>query len=462
MRRMMFIGFSSMALVAACGPQVEVRTERVGCTSNAQCDDGSEATDDYCSVSDGVCNHVRMVATACMNDRQCDDHDDQTTDRCDTVTGICQHSRFVPAYDPASPERQDAAMICEDARCAPPASGPYAEVMWAVRCGVHVQRESWMETGYPLWIHLHRIGTLDRIRIAPQLRVGSQLDRYSVRLRMNEERSTPVAVRELSVAEIQRGFEIGIGSVPRLQGWDDDLWIMLDLQPVGDAQSRTIQWALPTGGLTDAETDADLVPCLTVGEFMTVPRHGFLHLQEDGMTVQCAGSVRQLDIPYTDEMPSGLFRTQSDPAVTYVNTQTPPTTVTFQGLRGFMDWFQPNTVCAQVSVYPDSVIRRLPDRHTTVGVRPGVAVVWHDAENVRHYGMADRDWVIRDIGTGAGTARTLMGVCTRFNADWAVDCALDLDPLVGISPYRMVPTDPNADPGVETQRESIEQYFQLR
>lgn len=460
---------SLFVVCAACAERVRTVTtiEERGCAADLACEDRDPATMDRCDLATGFCKHERVVERVvergCETMRDCDDHDAVTVDAC--VNRVCHHViDRTAAFDPASPERQNAAFLCEEPlpRCME-SPGPKFDLDPVIRCSQAFQRELWNENGYLFWVRLLDLGGLARARIRPQLRVGRPDDIYTVSLRMNDVRSEPIFVRRMTVQEIGRGIEIDLGT-ERMPGLRDFVTAYFWFQPSDETMSRTIQWALPERGVEDAsEGGRPLGGCLTVGRFTQVPAHGFLRLQESARGPQCVGRLRIVDRGLTVTMANGIavpiMRTESDPTLFYYNPFLPRgEAVDFRTMGEFVDWIHPETACAFSTVVADGFREGLPTRHRSLGVRPGVSVVWRDASGLVHHGTAERNFALQDRGTGYPSYRSF-GSCTRYNPlprFGEFRCSLDVTDVLGS--YRTVMTMENA-PIRTALIESPDDYF---
>jgi hypothetical protein len=427
-----------------------------GCTSTADCDDGNAMTVDACV--DAVCNHTRVVMSGCTTFMDCDDSDPASVDTC--VGAVCNHSRDVIAhFDPSTSERQDVFSLCERQPSCDPGDG--LTVRMPSQC--LGRRDPWNEFGYPIAISIPDLPPASRrLQIRPQMRVGDPTDLFRVTVRLNEFFSSPVIVRDMTGHELE-DVGIMVDYVPPAVDWmPHDVIISLDFVNVDAYRSRALQWAIPPGGVTNIVTGADLNPCLQVSVFVDVPEHGILRLTSAAGTElpQCVGTVRGPDSRTMGaRVPDGLFRTVSDPRLYFAATFGPtPTLFRFDTLRELVDWWAifeddpitqwtPSTMCANAAVYQDIVLVNALTEFwiETVGARPGTPVTWLDTTTgTQHYGFADRNWTLLDIGAFS-PAPTSPGRCSTYDAvpsrmsGFDYNCWLDLQ---GWSyRYTLMPTD---------------------
>lgn len=360
----------------------------------------------------------------------------------------------VRSYDPASPDRQDARSLCEMPVSCDNGTGPSVSLPFS-QCTA--QRAAWNEHGYSLWIILNRPPAgLTRLHIAPQLRAGEPTDRFRVTIRrLFQDDGPPLLVLEGSGDALElNGFTINVAP-PTTGAWEaEHVRVSIDfVDPVG-FRSRALQWALPPGSVTNADTHENLIPCLQVGQYMDTPDHGILHLTEDGTTgePQCSGTVRRLDsipTPY----PEGLIRSETRPRLYYASSRSAPQLliIRFETLREFSSWIKtpdhPSTICANVLVLPDAMLLQLLTTWTNeaVGSRPGSPVSWLDGTSLRtHFGIADRRWTIRDIGTDSDAILSNFecGPYNTYTGRTDSDCWVDLQNR--ITSYTIVPANPAA------------------
>lgn len=455
-------------LVCGCGgTTTEIRTERVGCMSDVECDDQEEDTSDWCEPESGICNHERAVATSCNDFEECDDGNPASVDRC--VDGVCHHDHETNVFDPAAPERQDAQLICEQPvqGCSWPQDQPYAEVSFFARC--FNDRLLWNEDGYPFLVGFHNFEQTRTLRVRPQLRVGDPRDRYVVTVVLNSLLTEPVLTAEMSVSEIEAGLEIIVD--PAEIQFSYDAVIFMTLQPVGTVLSRSIQWGLPADGVIDIDTGETLTTCLSVGEFMDVPEHGFLHLGEgpNGEPV-CDGEVVQADY---DALAEGWVREQSNPRIYYAGTMVYPARIfSFATLRELLEWVYLiqgrsyrfggaySYLCGGIGVVPDGSIAEAEYERENIGFRPGSLLQWTDQnDGLVHKGVADADFTILDMGVepvqGLGG-----GYCTSYYelmSEEGGGCFLEVSDL--IASYTRIPSD-SADASELYDRSSLWTYNQ--
>lgn len=459
MRHVVFLA-ATAALITGCATErVEIIHEMVGCTSDALCDDRDEATSDWCEADSGFCNHERVVEGGlCASAADCDDGDAVTVDSCEG--GDCHHTREVPApYDPR--DYQDHVAYCETPvpYCSPFAgTGPVVDFPYG---GCGGERNPWNELGYRMTARVGPIvGDGMRITIRPSLRAGDPDDLFRVTVEANTRgdewpEPEPVLVQDMTAAELAAdGLTVTLTRPADSMG--AMFFITFDFAEPESYVSRALQWALLPGGVVDAESGADLVPCPLVGAYVDVPAHGLLRLTEDfgGGTPRCEGVVRGPDEWYTmpGARPSSLFRTVSDSTLRYATDfEVPQRIIEFRSMREFIDWFRdpgvwhPFTDCAVADVVPDAVYEtaRAAAVIEQVGVRPGTYVSWIDPTTlVRHYGIADKRWMLRDVGTSESVLGTWGGIpCTSYQIfrRFSTECVLDLQWPYG---YTTVPTDP--------------------
>ncbi len=451
----------SAALISACSTErIEIIHEMVGCEADAECDDRDDQTLDWCEADSGFCNHERTVeAGLCTSVADCDDGDAETVDACEG--GDCHHTREVEA--PRDPrDYQDLLSFCEQplsCESVVPEGGTYAAMPYTRCTG---EREPWNEDGYFLWVELFGPTDVRTLRIRPELRAGDPDDLFRIRVHVDDVRLPPVLVQDVT-AEALATDGIAVPVAPPTDGstwYTEDVVIYITFADPEVYRSRALQWALPIGSVADAESGTNFIGCPQVGRYIDVPEHGLLRLAEDpgGGTPRCEGVVRGPEPWYAaspDARPSGLFRTVSDPTLRYgTDLEIPQRIFEFRSMREFIDWFRfppdprwhPYTICANAVVVPDETYAaaRLTATVEQVGARPGTMVSWVDlATGVRRYGVADRQWTIRDIGTDPSVRFAWGGLlCSSysvFRRDYSGSCEVDLGWTSG---YVVVPTDP--------------------
>lgn len=468
MQRFAYAAFA--ALIAACSTErVEIVHEMVGCTSDAMCDDRDGETLDWCEAGSGFCNHERVVEVGlCASAADCDDADPETVDACEG--GDCHHTREVAApYDPRA--HQDHVAYCESPvpYCSEGSDAPSVGLPFG---GCGGERHPWNELGYRMYMRFGPIvGDSTRIVIRPSLRAGDPDDLFRVTVEVDTRGDgwpdEPVLVQDLTAAVLATDG-LAVTLTRPMDGTATTFTVTFDFAQPDAYRSRALQWALLPGGVVDAESGADLVPCPLVGPYVDVPEHGLLRLTEDvgGGTPRCEGVVRGPDAWYAmpGVRPSSLFRTVSDSTLRYAtDLEVPQRIIEFRSMREFIDWFRhpggwhPFTDCALASVVPDAVYEtaRAAAIVEQVGVRPGMYVSWTDpATLVRHYGIADKQWTLRDLGTSESVLYTWEGIpCTAYQifTDFSTECVLDLQWPHG---YTTVPTDPATIDPVEIDERS--------
>ncbi len=442
---------------AGCGvtERVEIIREMVGCTSDTMCADRDEMTTEYCEVDSGICVRERVVTAGCETFADCDDGDASSVDTC--VESVCNHTRDVTApFDPASPERQDVQALCEQPVSCDLGTGPSVSMSFTTCRGT---RDAWSQRGYSLWLQLSQPPDgLSRLHILPQLRAGNPDDLFRVSVYVEDIREAPVFVRDMTGHEIEaEGVTINVAPPAEGEWYAVNVLIYFDFAEPEAYRSRALQWALPIGSVTNADSGANYTPCMQVGRYTAVPQHGLLHLTENVLTREalCTGTVRGPDAWTAGAVyPQGLFRTVSDSRLSYiVPFSSTNRLIQFSSLREFTDWFDSNgdptaaptwhpaTVCAMAGVYEDAALARaLADYEIElVGTRPGTPVMWNDPSTGTHYGFADRQWVIRDIGPAMGYPMSGLS-CTNYEShDLGSGCWLDLTGFT--HRYTVVTTD---------------------
>lgn len=462
MRRLLALFALLLSTACASEDPPPARPTSLGCVQDTDCDDDQPETTDRCGLSRHACHHTVKTASGCRMDQDCDDRLDSTADHC--VDRTCHHTLTTPVPDPASPERQNARLLCEtDQSCVRPASGPFAELYWIAQCDwFGFNNLSWDEQGYPFFVAIHRVGTVRRVHVRPQLRVGDRMSRYRVTLQRNDTfASTPFLIdRELSVAEIEAGFEIELGSA-RLVGWEDVINLSFLLRPIGEPSARTLQWALPPDGVVDLDRRVPLNRCLAVGRFQRLPENGLLRIgtSTDGRPA-CQGTPRRIELgDFSRENPyGGLVREAGSPELSYVDVAG-RRILRFRGLLEFADWYRPSQACAQVHTIPDGSLALLSDwERREVGIRPGIMVTWLAADGTRRRGMADRGFVIYDLTDRidaqgrADTSLMLGAACTAYNTfrrntpEAVDDCLLDIQSVLDRYEVRSAPPSFRIEP----------------
>lgn len=458
-----------LLVIAACSSErVEIVRESVGCETDVHCNDRDTATMDWCEVSSGFCNHERVVTRtlACETAIDCDDSDATTADACDD--GVCVLTRHttteveveveVPApYDPRA--YQDLAGYCPRDLTCTSGEGSFVRMQYG-GCWTGAP-ELWRETGYSMVLTLESFPTgLERIQIRPRLLAGDPDDTFRVRVEVDTDADgwpdSAVLVVEKTPAELASDGLIVPVVAPTAEFVNStNFTINFDFVDRTGYKSRTLQWAIPAGGIMDAATGQDLVPCQLVGSYTDVPEHGMLRLDEGpGGEPRCEGTIRGVEawsVGY--DFPSNLFRSESDSRLYYAtDIALPRRLIRFDTMREFVDWFRyptgtgdPSTICAQVAVYSDAqMVRALAEFvPEVVGTRPGTPVTWFDYESrTQRYGIADRHWTIHDVGTSSAVPFALY--CSIYDVVPGLprtpSCWLD---LTGLAPrYRIQSADP--------------------
>lgn len=367
-------------LVPVCFPREDAGTD----ASDASTDNAPVDTTDVAITEDAM--PVDIPHVRCMSDTECDDRDEATTDRCDLAGGVCHHTRTVveAPFDPVM--RQMVRSLCEQPiMCS---TGNAVEL----RAGCGGGEFVWMELGYPLDVAFNMPPPSGRIHIAPRLSAGDPRDSFRVRAFINASR-TPVIDRVMSVAEIERGVDVSVTTA------GDVLLLFL---PAGDSLlTTTLQWDLPVGRLTDGE-GRNLSTCLQAGPFVSIPQHGFLHLQESvSGRLECVGTVLRPDSLGGPR--AGWAREVSDTTLYYIDFPPSPfgRVYSFATAREAVSWIESpiglQTMCTTVLVLPDHTFSSLTgSARVNIGVRPGAYVEWSDATGIVHQGIADQRFSITE------------------------------------------------------------------
>lgn len=383
------------ACVSSPGQSTVIR-----CHVDADCDDDQPNTVDRCGQAMGMCHHTTVTSTGCEANAECDDRLTQTQDTC--LEGRCHHVSTSTMFDPASPDRQNATTLCEsDVTCREPEDTPHASIYWLDRCEWNPTDDRiWNEDGYRLGINLMRRRGIRRLNVRLQMRVGDPNVRQHLKVYSQQRYfHPPIFEREVSVREIEQGFDFDINEG---SGQEDAAGALLYLQilPLSQGSLRAYQWALPVDGVRDADTGQSLNRCLHVGRFMRVPQHGQLRLTvNEAQAAQCEGTPLALDEPnYPLTSFNGFVRSQTNAEVVYL-VGLRQEIDTFQGLRGLADWLNPYSACSQVYILSDATFAELRRTWTTrqIGIRPGMMVSWTDAQGTVHRGITDRNFVIHDF-----------------------------------------------------------------
>lgn len=454
----------------ACGDGriVEIRDpplpRQSGCKTNAECDDGDTLTEDRCEIAHGtigICHHVRPGGfVLCNTDRDCNDDHADTEDVC--RGGVCHHT-YPPAVNTETEGRQNARYICEDdIVCGPSPGGPITTLDPTISCSSHTTREPWWEDGYPLVVHIDRANSITQAVLRLALRVGDRRDTYLVSARINSPFRDPPIIRQvMSVPAIESGLAFTVNPDDRVSGSPDRITLFIRLSVIGRMRSRTIQWGIPTNGLSN-EGDA-WETCAASGLFMETPRHGQLHLRTgyEGEP-RCDGEPAATDVERGDPLAGiGYVRELSDPTLVYIASASFRRVIHFRGLEGLADWLAPSIACASAKVVPDGEIVRLNWPSLTVGIRPGVLVAW-ERDRVVRYGIADHSGRVREYGD---VAPYELGVCTSANVflmlfDTRIPlCALFL--RNGGEGYRLVPAMTGWNGHETFERATLENYYGL-
>lgn len=428
MTRMMFAFL--FVIVGCTETRYELVHDRVTCSSDTECDDGNEVTDDWCETDNG-CHHGRV-----------------------TVVEVPE------TFDPSDPRRQDAEVLCEE-----PTNCETGNTVRLWGCTGYAGAEPWSERNYVMSFEIGGT-TSEIIHIAPRLWIGDTSDSFRVTVEAGYDRA-PVVDREMSVAEIQDGFDIDRRrSDGRLESR-----ISIVFEPIGDVRSRALQWALLPGDVTDS-VGMSLSTCLQTGTFMRVPAHGFLTFQEGPAgEPQCAGSVRAVDldpIVFTESW----VREESDPTIRFLYHPMGPGgwVISFDSTREMIDWVRSSYVpywddtdhfCARIRVVRDGTLATThPGR--SASFRPGVMLMWFDADGTWHFGVADRNFVIRDTGgmRPVGPGGTYMcGMYGSWTGIILGPCEMALS-AEELARFTIVPTDPSTlDPAAMYERVSVYEYF---
>jgi hypothetical protein len=456
MQRFVFV-FLCLFGLAACGEtRVEIIHEVAGCETDLACDDHDETSVDSCEFDSGICNHERVVvAGLCTDAADCDDGDATSVDVCED--GDCHHTREVATpYDPRA--HQDQRSYCEQPLSCPRSEGTVVDMPYG---GCDGERYPWNEEGYFILARVDSMADESiTITIRPSLRAGDPDDLFRITVEANtrndEWPDETVLVQDMTAAQLAAdGLTVTLARATDSPGAMFE--IRFELVEPATYNSRAMQWALLPGGVTDATSGADLVPCPLFGPYVDVPEHGLLRLTEDfgSGSPRCEGTVRGSEewyARYPGARFGGIFRTVSDPTLRYAtDLESPQRIIEFRSMREFLDWFRPPgswhpfVICAVASVVPDALYEasRATAIVEQVGVRPGTYVSWTDpTTTVRHYGIADKQWTIHDVGTSESVFyATGMGIqCTQYQiySRFSTECILDLGWLSG---YTTVPTD---------------------
>jgi len=416
-------------LFCACSSTgLEVNSEFRGCTTDVQCDDGDRATRDWCTPTNGFCNHER-----------------------DTVT--------TRDFDPASRERQNASLLCEtDLVCARSFTGPYAYLTAPYSCIQQLDTTNWSvgrnitapwyEDGYPMQIGVSPVNGTERLHVRLQLRVGDPRDRLDTTVAVTAyfAASGPVLLRNVfSVQELEAGLDLDLNILPDLaRNLADPLshhlaYIYMLMQPVGEIHSLAMQWALPPGGVTNLGTGAVFPSCLEVGIYARIPVHGFLHLERGPAGEPlCTGTPLRTDETDVNRV-LGLVREEHDPTLYLLSSALYPHRIySFaEGADDIANWIEdPDVTCGSTVVMPDGTLRNSGFPRVTIGVRPATQVQWTDGRGTVHHGIADRNFTIYEPNDLAGGQCSLVNQLP-WNSGVVSSCALDLG--TQFSRYHVVP-----------------------
>ncbi len=360
----------------------------------------------------------------CASNNECDDHDGMTEDVCNTSSGICSHTRTVvetPPFDPMA--RQNLTNLCEMPIACPTGN----TVLLRTTCSGAIGNTTWSEQGYPLALDVTGPLAGPILRIAPRLSIGDPRDHFRVVVAIGYT-SPAIIDRTMSVAEIEHGFEVNVGTPGQA--------VRITFLPAGASMlSRSLQWDLPPGSITSGDGHAETT-CLQVGYTMLIPQHGFLHLEEQlGGRLGCTGTPLRADA--FGGIGVTWARSFSNPTLFYVNAPPVPWRYLYEfaDTRESIGWINPSTtlynLCASVLVADDETfaifMRTL--RHESIGLRPGLYVTWTDARGVSHRGITDRRFTILEASWPSDQAH-LCSLYSVFTGRVDGTCPLDITTLM--------------------------------